>query len=136
MNGPYLYKNQLSYEADTVEIFGGIVIGAAGAVTSFQGGGVESVVKETAAGQYTIKLKHNMNRFLFLETLVVGAAISTAAQVQLLETPATLQADFKGSRELTIQIVNEALAAVNLASGNELKFKITARRTEVGPYDA
>jgi hypothetical protein len=68
--------------------------------------------------------------------MVVQGAISTAAQVQVLEAPATLQANVKADRTFVLQVIDEALAAVNLASGAELKLEITVRRTSVGPYDA
>jgi len=136
MQDAYLYKNSLQYEADTVKLYGSIIVGAAGAVTSFSGGGLEGVVKETAAGQYSITLKDRLNRLLFVSAMVVQGAISTAAQVQVLEDPATLQANVKADRTFVLQVIDEALAAVNLASGAELKLEITVRRTSVGPYDA
>lgn len=136
MQDAYLYKNSMSYEADTVKIYGSIVVGAAGAVTSFAGGGISGVVKETAAGQYSITLADRLNRLLFVSGMVVQGAISTVAQLQVLEDPATLQTDVKADRTFKVQLVNASLLAVDLASGAELKLEITVRRTSVGPYDA
>lgn len=132
----YLYKNSMSYEADTVKIYGSIVVGAAGAVTSFAGGGISGVVKETADGQYSVTLADRLNRLLFVSGMVVQDAISTVAHLQVLEDPADLQADVKADRTFVLQLVDETLTAVNLASGAELKLEITVRRTSVGPYDA
>lgn len=132
----YLYKNPLTYEADTVKIYGSIIVGASGAVTSFSGGGISGVVKETAAGQYSITLKDTLNRLLFVSGLVVQGAISTVAQMQVLEAPSSLQTDVKADRTFKVQLVDETLTAVDLASGAELKLEITVRRTTVGPYDA
>lgn len=132
----YLYKNPLTYEADTVKIYGSIVIGTTGAVASFSGGGISGVVKETTAGQYSVTLKDRLNRLLFVSGIVVQGAISTVAQLQILEAPATLQTDVKADRTFKVQLVNASLLAVDLASGAELKLEITVRRTTVGPYDA
>jgi hypothetical protein len=136
MQDAYLYKNSMSYEADTVKLYGSLVVGAAGAVASFAGGGISGVVKETAAGQYSITLADRLNRLLFVSGMVVQGAISTVAHLQVLEAPATLQAGVKADRTFVIQLVDESLAAVNLASGAELKLEITVRRTSVGVYDA
>lgn len=132
----YLYKNSMSYEADTVKIYGSIVVGASGAVASFAGGGISGVVKETAAGQYSITLADRLNRLLFVSGMVVQDAISTVASLQVLEDPADLQTDVKADGTFAIQLVDETLTAVNLASGAELKLEITVRRTSVGIYDA
>jgi hypothetical protein len=130
-----LYDRTLAYETELVKIYGSIVVGAAGAVTSFQGGGFESVTKETAAGNYTIGLKHAYDRLLFVNVVPVKATVSDVASVQVLNAPATLQATFKGG-EVVIQLLDEAGAAVNAASGEVLLVEITARRGSVGPYDA
>lgn len=136
MQDAYLYKNSMQYEADTVKLYGSIVVGAAGAVASFAGGGISGVVKETAAGQYSITLADRLNRLLFVSGMVVQGAISTVANLQVLEVPADLQTDVKADRTFKIQLVDETLTAVDLASGAELKLEITVRRTSVGPYDA
>lgn len=132
----YLYKNSMSYEADTVKIYGSIVVGAAGAVASFAGGGISGVVKEATAGQYSITLADRLNRLLFVSGMVVQGAISTVAHLQVLEAPASLQADVKADGTFKIQLVDAGLLAVDLASGAELKLEITVRRTSVGIYDA
>lgn len=132
----YLSKSSLSYELDTVKIYGSVVVGTSGAVASFAGGGVSGVVKETAAGQYSVTLTDRLNRLLFVSGMVVQGTISTVAHLQVLEAPASLQADVKGDNTFKIQLVDEALAAVNLASGAELKLEITVRRSSVGVYDA
>lgn len=130
-----LYDRTLAYETELVKLYGSITVGAAGAVTSFQGGGIESVTKETAAGNYTIKLKHQYDRLLFVDVKPVKATVSDVAAVQLLKAPADLQDDFKAGG-VVIQLLDAAGAAVNAASGEVVLFEITARRGSVGPYDA
>lgn len=54
-----------SLEVNVCEIFGSITVGAAGAVTTSSGKGIASVVKESAAGQYTITLSDSYNSLLW-----------------------------------------------------------------------
>jgi len=130
-----LYDRTLAYETELVKLYGSLVVGASGAVTSFQGGGIESITKETAAGNYTIKLKHQYDRLLFVEVKPVKATVSDVTSCQILKAPANLQADFKAG-DVVIQLLDADGAAVNAASGEAILFEITARRGSVGPYDA
>lgn len=132
-----MYKNRMySPEADIVMHFGTISIGASGAVSDFAGGNIENVVKESADGQYSITLADKMNRLLFVEIMpVLAASASGIATCEVLEAPASLQADFKADRTLKIQLYDETLTAVNAASGTMLLVKIIARRSDIGPFD-
>ena len=131
---PYLYNRQLSFEVDTVSIFGQIVVGATGAVASFAGGGIKAVTKETAAGQYTIELTKKFDRLLALKVTPVKATASSVLQVQAIT--ADLQGDFRSDGKVVIQCLDETPAAVNPASGEILLVEIVARRSSVGPFDA
>ena len=75
-----------SLEVNVCEIFGSITIGASGAVTTSSGKGIASVVKESAAGQYTITLSDSYNSLLWggftLKSTTDGAqTIGTAYRI-------------------------------------------------------
>ena len=130
------YRNYNTLEVDVVNLFGSIVIGAAGAVTSFQGGGIKSVTKEATAGQYTIELTDLFARILgaSFESLAVGPTL--VGKLQILNDPATFQADVKADGKITIQCLDFAGAAVNPASGEAILVDIKARQSKIGRYDA
>lgn len=129
------YRNVNHLEVDLVNLFGSVVIGASGAVTSFQGGGISSIVKESTAGQYTITLSDRFAFFLMAKFAVVGASALAVAQVQVLETPATFQASIKSDGAITIQCLDFAGAAVNPASGAEIMVEMIMRQSSIGRYD-
>lgn len=58
------YLPEGSLEARVCEVYVNLVVGASGAVTSGTGKGVVSVVKESAAGQYTITLQDRYTSLL------------------------------------------------------------------------
>jgi hypothetical protein len=138
MANRFLNQFQYTYEKDTVTIYGEFTVGASGAVTAgtVKGGGLEGVVKEATAGQYSITLSDYFQRILFVDALNVDDAVSAWASVAVLEDPSALQADFKADKTFKIQLQDYAAAAVNPTSGAQIKLKITLRNTTVGPYDA
>lgn len=136
MGNRYLNQFQYTLEKDTVALYGSAVIGASGAVGTVKGGGIASVVKEATAGQYTITLEDKWSRFLGFIAGTTGAAISPVAYIQVLMAPATLQATVTGSKTILIQCIDYAGAAVNPTSGHVLSFKITMRKSSVGPFDS
>lgn len=129
------YRNVNSLEVDLVKLFGSFVIGSSGAVTSWQGGGILSVVKESTAGQFTITLTDRFAFFLAGRFQAVGAAALGVATIQILETPATFQASIKSDGAITIQCLDFAGAAVNPASGAEIMIELTMRQSKIGRYD-
>lgn len=131
----YLQQFQYTYERDTVTIFGAANVGAAGAVASdgFGGAGVQSVTKLGGTGQYEVQLEDRFASLLDARAYVVGAAASAILGVQLLQDPATLQADFQADGKLTFVALNAAGAAANPADGEQIKFVIIARKSTVKP---
>ena len=133
---------QYAYEKDTVSVYGYVDIGASGAVSGYSGGGIASVVKESTAGQYTITLSDKFSRFLDFAAQVVDDAISQIMNVQVLENPATIQADVATGKSLTMQCLtftsssNPTKVAGNPADGARIMFKFVFRNTSVGPYDS
>jgi len=141
MANRYLQQFQYTYEKDTVSIYGSVLIGNSGAVTSFQGAGVASVVKESADGQYTITLTDKFNRFLRMDMGIIDDAISQVSGIQILMDPASMQADIKSTKEIVIQCVgptataDTALVAANPASGALIQFRIVMRNSSVAVDD-
>lgn len=129
-------KNVQSLEVDVVKLSGSFLVGAAGAVSSSQGGGIESVVKEATAGQYTIQLSDRFQRLLMAQFKNVKATVSTVAAIQVLESGATFQADIKSDGAITIQCLDFAGAAVNPASGEAILFALELRQSSIGRYDS
>lgn len=128
------YKNPYTLEVDSVSLFGNLVIGASGAVTSFSGGGIKSITKETADGQYTIELTDKFARMLGFNAVGVDDAVLAFGQVQIFE--AALQTDVKADSKFKIQLLDFAGAAVNATSGCQLMFEIKMRQSSIGRYDA
>ena len=133
--GKEIYKDQFTYsvEKETVHLYGQLVVGAAGAVTSFAGGGFVGCTKQVADGQYEIELLEG-NRLLEVSVVSVLGSASGVARAQIFETPATFQADFKADKKFKIQLLDFAGAAVNAASGEYLYIKVVYRRSSVDQF--
>jgi len=125
-----------SLEKEVGDIYGSITVGASGAVSASQGGGVLSVTKLATAGQYAIQLSSKYQRLLMASAVVVNSSATSVAAVQVLEAPSTVQADFKGDGNLVVQCLDFAGAAVNPASGAKILFKLEVRFNPIGPFDA
>lgn len=120
-------------ECNVVELFGSILVGASGAVTSSQG--AASVVKNVAAGSYTITLDDRFDRLLAVHTQVESASASgVVPAAEVTGTPATAQATFQSTGQVTIQFYDYAGAAANPASGTQVGFRITVRNSTVGSF--
>lgn len=126
-----LNQFQLTYEKDSVTIYATINIGAAGAVSAYAGGGIQLVTKQATAGQYTITFTNQFSKFLSLRSDSVNATADGIANIQLLQAPATLQADVRSTRQLTIQCLDYAGAAANLASGAQIMLVAVFRNSSV-----
>lgn len=135
MANRFLQQFSYFFERNVVTIFAKALIGASGAVTSFKGGGLASVVKESTAGQYLITLSDKYNQLLKVEGAVVHATISGVAAVQVLENPASIQADFLADKTFKIQCVDYTGAAVNPPSGAQIELEIKVRNSTSGPFD-
>lgn len=130
------YKNPYTLEVDTVTLFIAVAIGSSGAVSSVKGAGVTGVTKQATAGQYEIALDDQFARFFHVHVVGVDDAPVTFAQAQVLEDPATFQADVKADGKFKIQLLDFAGAAVNAASGTTLLIEIKLRQSSIGRYDA
>ena len=125
-----------SYEKEVGDIYCKVVIGASGAVTSASGAGILSVTKLATAGQYAIQLKATYQRLLAVQASVVNSTATVVATVQVLESGATHQADFKADGNLVVQCLDFAGAAVNPASGANLLIKLEVRFNPSTVFDA
>ena len=126
-----------SYDKEVGDLTVKANIGASGAVSASKGAGLSSFTKEATAGQYSVKL---ITPFPYLHSVnaqVVSATISGVASVQILENPATVQADFKSDATILIQCVDYAGAAVNPPSGSQIvvEFKVSATSSRVAAWD-
>lgn len=115
-----------SYEKEVGDIYPKIVVGATGAVSSFKGAGVKSVVRNSV-GNYTITLSATYQRLLAASVTVVASTITTVASSQVMQDPATLQAGFVANGTVTIQLVNAAGAAVDAPSGANILVTLAVR---------
>lgn len=135
MANRYLQQFAFWFERNVVTIFAKALIGAAGAVTSYKGGGLASITKEATDGQYTVALSDRYNQLLKVEGSVVHATISGVAAVQVLEDPTAIQADFLADKSFKIQCVDYAGVAVNPPAGSQIEIKIEVRNSTSGPFD-
>ncbi len=124
------FGNSYSLEVDNVALWAEINIGASGAVSSSSGLGIASVVKESAAGQYTITLADSYNKLLHASVM----AISTTDAAQTVGTAFRIQSEaVSGSTPtLVIQASDTATGAdANPSSGDKLLVKIELRNSSV-----
>lgn len=125
--------NQAQYTAERapVTLFATIAVGASGAVSAKKGYGIKSVTKESTAGQYTIVLEDKFSRALAVTAQVVHSAISAVAEIQVLNTPAQLQAALAAGTGFVIQLIDKTGAAVNAESGSQVFLQVVACNSSV-----
>lgn len=114
----------LSLEKRPVSLFCKLVVGAAGAVSSYQGLGLSSITKESGDGLYSITLSDQYQALFGINVVgVLGSAVSFAG-CYIKETPTSLQTDFKADKTFKVEFLDFAGAAVNPASGTEILFQV------------
>lgn len=126
-----------SYDKEVGDLTVKASIGASGAVSASKGAGLSGIVKEAAAGQYSVTL---ITPFPYLHSInarVIHASASGVANVQVFEDPSALQADFKGDATFKLQCYDYAGAAVNPPSGSQLvvEIKVSATSSRVAAWD-
>jgi len=127
-----LYQQfQYTAERAPVTLYATLAVGASGAVSAVKGYGISSITKESTAGQYSSVLSDKFTRALSVQAQIVHSAISAAATVQVLETPAALQADVVAGTGFKIQLVDAAGAAVNAESGAQVFIQVVVVNSSV-----
>ena len=121
-------------EKSVVKLFGSMTIGASGAVTSSQGGGIASV-DESGTGTYTITLADKWSRLLNISIVPVGTSASTVFQWRVDKSVSDAQSDIL-AKTIVLQAADAAGADVEPASGEVFLFEITVRNSSYGPFDA
>lgn len=94
-----------------------ITVGASGAVTSFIGTGIESVTKETNAGEYTIVLDDLNDEFTFSSLL--NASIQTSGAT-LEDVDSHVDADTLSSADSVKIQMRTAGSGADVSSGNKI----------------
>lgn len=135
MSNRYLKQFSYQLEQDLVKLYATATIGASGAVSRARGAGITSITKSSTAGQYVVTMADPYNRFIHFTATMVAAGPTTASTVQVLMNPATIQATIKSTRQITIQCLDAAGAAVNPASGEQISLQITMRNSSIAPND-
>lgn len=120
------YYNQFQYTAERapVTLYATLEAGAAGAVAAVKGYGIASITKEATAGQYSIVLSDKFVRCIGLDLKVIHSSISAVQVVQVLQTPAQLQAAVAAGTAIVIQCVDKTGAAVNPESGAQVLIQL------------
>lgn len=122
-----LFQFRYSYDRDMVEIWGQATIGASGAVSSFSGYGISSIVKESTAGQYTINLSDNFNSLKMVNALVKNASGIPASPIMGLVSE---QVSDVSAPKLVVQFSDvETPAATNPAADDVIFFHITLKNS-------
>lgn len=124
-----------SYEKEVGDVYVSVLIGASGAVSASNGGGVTSVTKLATAGQYAVQLQATYQRLLSASASVVHSTPTSVAMVQVLESGATVQAEFKADGNLVVQCLDFAGAAVNPPSGSRILLKVEVRQNPSTVFD-
>lgn len=121
------YYNQFQYTAERapVTLYATLEAGAAGAVAAVKGYGIASITKEATAGQYSIVLSDKFVRCIGLDLKVIHSSISAVQVVQVLQTPAQLQAAVVAGTPIVVQCVDKTGAAVNPESGAQVLIQLT-----------
>lgn len=127
-----LYQQfQYTAERAPVTLYATLAVGASGAVSAVKGYGIASITKEATAGQYSIVLSDKFTRALSVQAQIVHSSISAAKSVQVLETPAALQADVVAGTSFKIQLIDAAGAAVNAESGAQVFIQVVVVNSSV-----
>ena len=126
------YSNAYSLEVDVCSLFVEINIGAAGAVSSSSGLGIASVTKESAAGQYTIRLTDSYNKLLWASVILLDDTNSDPATAAVEARILSEDVDNASTPNIVIQgIALDDGAAANFVSGAKLLVKIEHRNSSV-----
>ena len=134
MGNRYLNQFQYTLEQDSVTLYGGVNISTTGSVGDVYGYGIASV-SLVASGKYDIVFEDKWSQLLDWKFDVFDDANSSVAKVQLLEAPATVQADVKADKTLTIQCLDFAGSAVAPASGAQIKITAVFRYSSYSRQD-
>lgn len=120
-----------SLEVNVVELFGSITVGSSGAVSTQDGKGIGTIVKESAAGQYTIPLSEPYNKLLWagftlLHSTDSAQTVGTAFRIN------SEDVDHATAPVLVLQCSDVATGAdANPASGAIIYFTIKLRNSSV-----
>lgn len=138
-------NKQLAIEKQVASVFGRLVIGAAGAVTTHAGSmGISSIVKESGDGLYTVTLEDAFDKLLMVSNTMNSNAAggSGVSSVEIANDPATIADDIK-AKTLKLQLFSYTgptfaslvNAGVTLnskiagAAGNSITYEITTGAT-------
>lgn len=116
----------MSPHNEVVILNGNFTIGSSGAVGTVKGAGIDSVTKESTAGQYSIVLEEAFNRLLWADASVVGATFSGVFAIEAIND---VQAAVRAKTKITIQCYDATGTAVNPASGSVISFIDVVRRS-------
>lgn len=114
-----------SFEKEVGDIYAKFIAGATGAVSSFKGAGVKSVVRNST-GNYTITLSATFQRLLMVSGIVSSATAKNVG-IQLFGTPANVQTNFLANGTVTVQLTDNTGAAVDPANGDHVWIKMEVR---------
>lgn len=123
-----ILRNKLTQEREInlEKIYLKLVIGAAGAVTSFSGEGISNVEKEVTDGQYTVTFS-DAGAY---ESLIYANAIQLDAAEDITFQIISEDVDSATAPEVVIQL-KTAAAAANATSGAIVYAEFVLKREEV-----
>lgn len=135
------FSTRYAKELNPITLFGSFVIGVSGAVVGLKGNGVKSVVKLTDAGAYEVELERAYKLLnVQLNLMSIVSTGSGICNIEVKETPANLQDDFRANGKFIIQCydyagnkANPAIAAGPLLSA--INMVLTVRNSSNGPWD-
>jgi hypothetical protein len=117
------FEKVQALEKEIKHLYAELTIGASGAVTLTRGTGIASVVKESAAGTYTLTLQDKYTRLMWAGVTVQSASAEDLVVHLVSETVASTK---------TVQIRCTAVAtAANPASGDKLFVKLELKNSSV-----
>jgi hypothetical protein len=118
-------------EVEVKELFCSITVGSSGAVTASSGKGIDSVTKESTAGQYTIALSDSYNALLDAGVMVLDDTDSdptTVAVVGRIKSEAVSNA----TPTVVVQGYNHTDgSAADFASGAKVLVRLVLRNSSV-----
>lgn len=129
----YNYQFPKTKEREVLSIYGQVLIGAAGAVTSYQGVGVTSVVKDTGDGDYLITLDDKYDTLLHASFMSSDDADTAIGIFQLQDSWADIQTAIKAGTAIPFTCKSDGTTAANPADGEAISFRLDVRRTPTTP---
>jgi hypothetical protein len=127
---------QFSHEKMVTTLYGKLIVGTTGAVTTVKGTGIKGIVRNST-GNYTVTFVDKFAMFLTARFQMAHSSASAVGAIQIFETVSTLHTDVAYTNgTLVFQCLDFAGSAVDPESGSEVILEFVFRNSSAAAPDA